>query len=162
MKKRILYIIAVVAMLISCNKEKMGARHLNRGNGTWQIETIELTYFDSVGNILKDSIINEPGEIVFLSTSWGVAPEYLGMYLHFDSNKELDSTYNFDYYSDGKRLTISASGVTLPILLVGQFTMEKNNRRKQIWNAYVYFNDPSFSNRISVKETITLSKGKSF
>ena len=161
MKKLILYNLAIVALLLSCNKEKMGSRHLNRGDGTWLIETIELTYFDSVGNVVKDSVITEPGEIVFLSTDWGTAPEFLGMYLHFDATNGLDSAYNFNYYCDGKRLTIDASTATFPIILDGQYTMDKNNRRKQIWSALLYFNDPNFTNRISVQETITLKKKQS-
>ena len=151
----------ILALCFSCKKEITGANNLNRGHGTWLIETIELTYFDSIGNEIGNKLIEEPGEIVFMETHWGTAPEFLGVYLHFDGNGRAASSHGFNYYSDGERLTIDAS-VPFPILLEGEFTMTKNKRKKQVWDAFLYFSDANYPNRISIQETITLSKKQSF
>lgn len=157
MTKRLLFIIAILApFFVACNKEKRGANKLSAGHGTWLIESAEVIQYDTLGNQTWDTIVTEPGELIFMSTEWGVANN-LGSYVRFGASDSI-TVHSFNYYTDGNRATIADSGFEW---IDGAYSIQKGGRRNQEWVALKYFTDPFMEGRIAEIRTMKIKKKRS-
>lgn len=160
--KKILLILFLSAVLLSCNKEQFHARNLYIGEGTWRIESIQYQKFDSTGRVTLDSAVTNMGELIFFkSESLSALYDYrMGVWLVTDTSGTHGNS--FQYTFDGKRIHLDESGGSgfagsiKPIQ--GLYTAEINKKGKQVWS---YTSTAARSNAftsLKTKVTMTLKK----
>lgn len=129
-------------LFISCEKEDQHANKLHGKDGVWTIETIQYVGYDSTGNVLYDSTVAAPGELIFFSTTSlnALYGYYQGVYLDYNSN----AGSVLEYMVDGSRAHIQSVDPIDPLGLSKVWTLTKEGSRKQEWT-YVSFKTAPFT-----------------
>ncbi len=162
MKNRLLLTIFITVTLLACNKEKFHSHRLYAGEGRWKIESLEIQVFDSTGTLVKDSSVNDLGEIVFFKgESLDALFEYrLATWLYKDTAGTHTNT--FQYLFDGERIHLdqpSNSGYKGDISpIAGLYTSEVDKKRKQVWVQTSIGNFPDTKTSLGSKTIMTLKK----
>lgn len=156
MKKILAPILLLFAIFFieSCEKADMKIKKLNHGDGTWDILSVQYEYYDSTGSfVVLDSTVNDPGELVFFSTTTlnGLFNYYLCV-ANINTPGGVDS-YKFEVFFDEARAHFgeTVDGI-VPDFLNALWTVNKSNRKKQEWSTYALRGDGSLYS----KKTITL------
>ena len=124
----------LAALFTACDRGDMKANKLHGDTGIWKIESIAITTYDTMGNVLTDSVINEPGEFVFFSSGSASAlyDYYQGVFLNYIDSAN-DEGYTMEYYIDKERARITDMSAD-PYGLQKTYTVEKFGGRKQVWS----------------------------
>lgn len=154
--KTIIFFIAIMAIvsMISCEKEDMAANKLHSDSGLWEVNSIEYYEYDTLGNVLVDSVIEDVGTFIFfhsesLSALYGY---YQGVFLSYADN----AGYTMEYMIDKKRVDIkSYSG---PYNLGGLYTVDKFGNHKQVWVAVTLHALSRYPNTMKSKQVITMKE----
>jgi len=145
------------SVFIACEKSEYKPNRLSHGHGTWQIESIEYIYYDSVGNETStETFSSNLGEILVMEGNWGSSNIRLAKYIYEDSVGTLQLE-SISLTTDGDRLDVYG---TTAIGLEGLYTVEKFGRNNQEWVGIRNFANPEFENRIELRKTVTLKHKK--
>ncbi|HLP13903.1 MAG TPA: hypothetical protein VK177_18370 [Flavobacteriales bacterium] len=148
MKTKIL-ILAVIAGLFatSCNKEK---KLMGRLEGNWTIESAEKIIHFNDGTTTTIESLSNPGKLVISEGASDEEKNYDFFYIdtNMDTIKMIDKLVTDEYNTRMVMLNgyTDTSGVKKNIV----WTIEKNNKNKQIWSTYgvdsVLFYPPNNNN----------------
>lgn len=144
----------VLMTLIACEKEDQAANKLHSGSGIWNLKEYNYAEYDTLGNIVSETILNDVGTFVFfqstsLSALFGY---YQGVFIVNDSLSKIG--YTLEYMIDGRRAHImSYSG---PVGVGGLYSVEKFGGHKQIWSAVTLNDNLRYENTIASKLTLTM------
>ena len=154
---RLILPILILLSVFSCRKERNSANNLNRGNGTWLVESIQIEEFDTLGNLVLDTTYVNYGEMIFLKSAWGTTNTYFGKFIRFnnDGTSEIGAT---QYEADSKIVYIDSWDP----FFTDAYNQDKDGTRNQEWRATRYFTSQHYDNRIQQIKTVKLNKGKSF
>jgi len=133
MKTFILLFSAVIATtFVSCDKGDLEIKKMNRGDGTWTIESVRTEQYDSVGqSVINSNTVDNAGEFIFFRTGTlnALFDEHLLVVSMVDTSGT--AVYTGGAYYDDNRVKVAA---TSP--LDGVWTVDDNGRRKQQWSIY--------------------------
>ena len=146
--------------LASCDLADQKANRMHNGTGVWLIEQIDIITYDSNGTVLNDSVIDEPGELIFFSTGSlnALFDYYQGLYIDYGPDSVPRQTIQMEYYIDAKRADIRLSSD--PLAIGGLYNVEKFGRSRQEWARNTY--NENYTNLMHSRTVLHLRKNKSF
>jgi hypothetical protein len=145
---------ACALLLVSCDKAEVAIKDLNRGKGTWQIETLHFETYDSSGtSVVSDSTWTDRGEVIFFTSKTlnGLWNYYACVVNLFAADGSLLLSQRCEAFYDETRADLKDA----PTPVSGVWTVEDRGRRKQVWTKYEIRGDGSLGQKV----TMTLKKG---
>lgn len=141
MKYTLLLLAVFTLALASCEVGDMEVKKLNRGDGTWSIESIHYENYDSLGqHVVSDSTQSNVGEFVFFKTH--TLDALFNYYLVVANMNHPDGSViahpGYIFY-DGNRVSMKEDGDVnhnFPDQFEGVWTVTENKRRHQEWTIY--------------------------
>ncbi len=153
MRKFIFIFSAIVTTaFVSCDKGDMEIKKLNRGEGTWTIESIVVEEYDSTGiNRTGSTTRTDLGEFVFFkeTTLSALFDEHFVTILIPDTSGVI-SGYTGGVYYDDSRVKIDCDPAPIVggiVSLNGVWTVHDNGRRNQTWTMYILDNNATLATK---------------
>lgn len=132
--KKIVILTALLPLLalVSCDKGDMEIKKMNRGEGTWSIESLRYEYYNANGSDVDSTVtLDNPGELIFFRepTLNALFDEHLVVIDLFDTAGNVTAHPGGAYYDDVRCKISSDSGTPID----GVWTVVDNGRKKQQW-----------------------------
>ena len=133
---------------------------MHNGTGVWMIEQINILTYDTNGSILRDTVIEAPGELIFFSTGSlsALYDYYQGLFINYGPDSVPRESIRMEYYIDAKRVNLELA--TDPLAIAGQYNVEKFGKSRQEW-ARNYYNE-NYKDLMSGRMVLYLRKNKTF
>jgi hypothetical protein len=142
MKKLIcILFVGLSVAFASCDKGDIEIKKLNRGSGTWAIESMRYETFDSAGvNVISTSTVENPGELIFFESATlnALFAHHMVVATMFDTSGAVIANPGRVFY-DGDRVWFGEdpdASHNFPNELEGIWTVNDDGRKSQEWNMY--------------------------
>lgn len=153
--KKLVILTALIPLLalVSCDKGDMEIKKMNRGDGTWTIESLRHEYYNSNGSDIDSTkTVDNPGELIFFKegTLNELFDEHFVVIDLFDAAGNVSAYPGGAYYDDVRCKISSDAGTPID----GVWTILDNGRRKQEWQIVT----PAGNGGLVERITLTLKK----
>ncbi|MBI3143464.1 MAG: hypothetical protein HYZ16_11620 [Bacteroidetes bacterium] len=152
---------AISLFFHACEQEEMASKRFFGRDGVWLIEEIKTTTYDTLGNVLKDSSILSPGELIFFNTQpyKGQSGYHQGVCLVYS----LGQGNPLEYYMDNYRAHITALQPSDTLGIGRVWTIEENKKRTQVWtHVQMHPNGETLPFSLAVKTVLRLKSINAF